>query len=329
MTVPTRSYLALRTAMERRGVTVTTPWPSPTRRVVPADWWDALWQALAERGAGPEVILELAHALPVGAVNGLDLALVTAPTTGDALWLLPQAWPSFGSPGDTLEVRPVRAGVRVTVRHARQVTEDPQGDTFALAVVVTRLRSQARRLLVARAGGFPLSLAPASRVAFERFFGCPLERRREAFLEFDDAALRGRQLSADATAHRLLAEHLLRTGSRLPDEVMAEARRWLSRGAALDDVAHARGESPRTLQRRLAEVGLSWRAVRDAVRQDEAKLMLTQGRRSLPDIAEALGFSDQAVFSRAFSRWTGLSPSRYRRETATPSPTLRPGTRLR
>jgi AraC-like DNA-binding protein len=90
----------------------------------------------------------------------------------------------------------------------------------------------------------------------------------------------------------------------------------MPRGAALDDVARARGESPRTLQRRLEAVGLTWRALRDAVREDEARLLLEQGQRSLPDIAEALGFSDQSVFARAFSRWTGVSPSRYRREAA-------------
>jgi hypothetical protein len=64
MSVPTRSYLALRTAMEQQGLSVSAPWPSPSRREVPEAWWDTLWQTLADQGAAPEVILELAKALP-------------------------------------------------------------------------------------------------------------------------------------------------------------------------------------------------------------------------------------------------------------------------
>jgi AraC-like DNA-binding protein len=200
------------------------------------------------------------------------------------------------------------------VRHAQRAMEDPLGDTFALALLLTRVRSQARRPVLARRAGLDLRLQPTSKQSFERFFGCPVESAREAFFELADAPLDARQLSADPSMHRVLAEQVVRTGRSLPAEVMAETRRWLSRGAALEDIARARGETGRTLQRRLAAVGLTWRVVRDSVREDEARTLLEQGRLSLPEIAEALGFADQAVFARAFSRWTGVTPSRYRRE---------------
>lgn len=32
------------------------------------------------------------------------------------------------------------------------------------------------------------------------------------------------------------------------------------------------------------------------------------------EIAFLTGFSDQSTFTRAFKRWTGLTPARYRRE---------------
>ncbi|SPP93323.1 conserved protein of unknown function [Bradyrhizobium vignae] len=49
-------------------------------------------------------------------------------------------------------------------------------------------------------------------------------------------------------------------------------------------------------------------------RLDRAKALLTQGDRSLVDIALALSFSDQASFTRAFSQATGRAPGQYRRE---------------
>ena len=50
-------------------------------------------------------------------------------------------------------------------------------------------------------------------------------------------------------------------------------------------------------------------------RLDRAKALLTQGDRSLVDIALSLGFSNQANFTRAFKQATGHSPGQYRQTT--------------
>lgn len=304
--------------MERCGFEVDAPVPAATRGTVPEAAYDALWLSLERAGAKPEVLLRLAEALPVGAVAPLDLALLTAPTVREALTLLSLGWALVGSPGESLEVRPLADGLRVTLRHAHLRSEDPYSDAFALAVVLTRLRAQATRPIVARRCRLGLALTPSSRVAFERFFRGAVELGEgEAWLELSSACAAARQATADAAVHHTLRAQVLEGGRSLPDALMAEARRWLPRGAALEDVARARGEGVRSLQRRLAEVGLSWRQLRDAVREDEAKFLLAHGRQSLFDIALAVGFSDQAVFSRAFSRWTGQTPSAFRRSAAT------------
>ena len=301
--------------MERCGLTCSGAVPASSRGTVPDAAYDALWLSLERAGAQPEVILELAQALPVGAVAPLDLALLTAPTTRDALSVLSLGWPLVGSAGESLEVRDLPEGLKVTVRHARRGTEDPFSDAFALAVVLTRLRAQARRPIAVRRAALGLKLNPHSKRAFERFFEGPLEvGAGESFFELSVGSAAARQLTADASVHSVLRAQVAESGRSLPDEVMAEARRWLGRGATLEDVARARGETSRTLQRRLAEVGLTWRQLRDTVREDEARFLLVHGGQSLSGIAEALGFSSQAVFTRAFVRWTGGAPARLRRE---------------
>ena len=73
------------------------------------------------------------------------------------------------------------------------------------------------------------------------------------------------------------------------------------------------GMSSRTLQRRLRASGTSFTDLLRRKREFRAIHMLCQGRQSLAEIADALGFSEHSAFSRAFKRWTGTSPAHFRR----------------
>lgn len=70
--------------------------------------------------------------------------------------------------------------------------------------------------------------------------------------------------------------------------------------------------SERTLHRRLAKQKLGFGAVLDQVRRQRAHYLLDRSHLSVEAIAEMLGFAETASFSRAFKRWTGASPMKYR-----------------
>ena len=70
--------------------------------------------------------------------------------------------------------------------------------------------------------------------------------------------------------------------------------------------------SERTLKRRLQEEDASFQNLVDQVRLDRAGELLTSTGMNLSQIADALGYADAANFTRAFKRWTGISPSQYR-----------------
>jgi len=89
--------------------------------------------------------------------------------------------------------------------------------------------------------------------------------------------------------------------------------RHLATSGSVHDVARALHMSVRTLSRRLAAEGTHFQAVKDEFRRDFAIQALTRSERSLPAIADELGFQDLACFSRAFKGWTGNSPAAYRR----------------
>lgn len=70
--------------------------------------------------------------------------------------------------------------------------------------------------------------------------------------------------------------------------------------------------SPRNFQRKLAAENASYRKLVDAVRHELAASYLTDGSFTLAEISYLLGFSSQAAFSRAFKRWTGVTPQESR-----------------
>jgi AraC-like DNA-binding protein len=81
----------------------------------------------------------------------------------------------------------------------------------------------------------------------------------------------------------------------------------------LQVVAANQNTSVRTLQRRLAEEGVTFRSVVDEVRQELAQGMLADGRLTIAEMAYLLGYSEPSAFHRAYKRWTGKTPEEYRR----------------
>jgi AraC-like DNA-binding protein len=80
----------------------------------------------------------------------------------------------------------------------------------------------------------------------------------------------------------------------------------------IEQAARLTGTSVRTLQRRLKEQGISYSQLLEDLRHDLAIFLLRDRSRRVTDIARELGYRDPAIFTRAFRRWTGLTPSQYR-----------------
>jgi AraC-like DNA-binding protein len=78
------------------------------------------------------------------------------------------------------------------------------------------------------------------------------------------------------------------------------------------DLAEALHISPRTLQRRLADEGTSFKVLLDEARRELALRLIGERRMSIKETSYLLGFSEPGNFSRAFRRWTGAAPSRFR-----------------
>lgn len=80
---------------------------------------------------------------------------------------------------------------------------------------------------------------------------------------------------------------------------------------SMDDAAADLHLDVRTLRRRLTAEGTSFRRLLDEVRHGRALELLAQGA-SVAEVARELGYSETATFTRTFTRWEGVPPSRLR-----------------
>lgn len=68
----------------------------------------------------------------------------------------------------------------------------------------------------------------------------------------------------------------------------------------------------RTLQRRLRDQGQAYTDIQARCRLDMARVALQHPQCNIESLSAELGFADRHSFTRAFKRWTGLSPSAFR-----------------
>jgi AraC-like DNA-binding protein len=93
-------------------------------------------------------------------------------------------------------------------------------------------------------------------------------------------------------------------------------------------VAARFGVSERTLRRRLADESTNLQQLIDETRFELARQLLRNTKLTVSEIASALRYADANVFSRAFSRWAKVSPSRWRARGSAAGGTP-PGSRMR
>lgn len=78
-------------------------------------------------------------------------------------------------------------------------------------------------------------------------------------------------------------------------------------------IAGEMGISRQTLFRRLKAEGTTYADLLDSLRQQLALQYLLAGKTSINEIAYLVGFSEPSVLTHAFKRWTGMTPSEFRR----------------
>jgi AraC-like DNA-binding protein len=85
---------------------------------------------------------------------------------------------------------------------------------------------------------------------------------------------------------------------------------------SLESAARQLDTSPRTLQRRLRQRGISFWILVEQSRFEIAGALLRETDLKVQEIAASIGYATPSAFARAFTRWAGRSPTEYRNARA-------------
>jgi len=291
---------------------------------VPVENYIALWEAIERDPRAIALGLSLGKQLRVDALGVVGYVMQHAPDVRTALQCLERfngllgegIGPKLTEAGDraTLQrVEPPRvarlqsisvAAPLGTVTLLRQLAGVPEGEAIALEV------------------GFqhpPLPREPLGEL--QAALACPLSfNQSETRLVLPRAFLDRALVAPNSALLAYLERHAraLLTKVQEPASVSQRVRTLLSERLREGEptqasVAKLCGMSERTLQRRLQEEATTFAQLLDEVRHALARMYLGDSQLAVFEVTFLLGYSEPSAFNRAFRRWTGASPSEFRR----------------
>ncbi|MEW5422567.1 AraC family transcriptional regulator ligand-binding domain-containing protein [Amorphus sp. 3PC139-8] len=115
------------------------------------------------------------------------------------------------------------------------------------------------------------------------------------------------------TLREVVADVLLKAAPEPARSLSAVvALRLMDGDTDIEGAARITGLSVQSLQRRLRQKGFTYREIVDGARHHRAIRLLRETDLAVVEIALMLGYQEHPSFTRAFQRWTGVSPTAYR-----------------
>ncbi|HKY92586.1 MAG TPA: AraC family transcriptional regulator [Nevskiaceae bacterium] len=291
----------------------------------PVSAMSRLWRLAVEESNDPCLGLKVSAFVQPATFHSLGLALLASENLADALQRSARFLRIVSNAVDvTLE--PHEGGVKqvVTWRADGPIVEEAidlmMASTLKMGMMLLGLDPSTPRPMKLR---LRRSATPAMRTEFDAVFRCPIEfDADENSMWIPDEWIALPLPMANPVLARqndlVVMEYLSRfDGARFAEKVRAELISRLPAGEPpRSAIAAALNLSEKTLQRRLQDEDTSYQQVLDEVRRDLAQQYLREGPISMCEVTFRLGFSDQSSFTRAFRRWTGVTPGEFRGRAA-------------
>lgn len=163
---------------------------------------------------------------------------------------------------------------------------------------------------------------PRDLSSHEKAFNCEIFFHQPHYsITYRTDDLNLRTAKADESINQFLVQRVEEEtqGIQLPaDRIYIDVKRLIQDALpsgipSFAQISEHLGMSQRTLGRRLADHGLTFRDLIRQTQKEVASHLLRRTSRNIAEIAFATGFSEQSAFNRAFKRWTDQSPLEFRK----------------
>lgn len=279
-----------------------------------------LWRIAVQETGDESFGLHYAENLHLGALQGLGFSWIASSTLHDAFMRLVRYYRIISSAGEVLledsadqyklwykipAPKGVAAPASLDAALATfiQLCRFAKGDSFSPC----RVELQRQK--------------PANTVKFDAFFNCPIDYDgHENCLYFDRKELESQLPMANPELARasdqVVIDYLKRYDKgNIVSQIRASIIEWLPSGTPTQEkIASDVYLSPRSLQRKLSDLGTSYKVLLEDIRKDLAQHYLRESDRSIGEVTYLLGFSEPSNFARSFKRWTGLTPHEYQQK---------------
>lgn len=279
---------------------------------------DRAWRVAAELTEDDAIGIHVAESIPRGALDLVEYAFRSSASVAAGLTRLAR-YGRIISDRLSARVEATGGGLQFIVRDAVSTPIHQARIEFAIAVFVKLARDASganiRPLQICFAHEAPRDLSE-----HRRFFQCPVQFSAGATTLLLDAVDAKRELqSADPALAEIIRKRLEKVlaSREQKDSFAGRVHRVLldrmgHRDLTASTVAQLMGVSRRTLTRRMADEGTSFRQLLDQARAELAQALLRDRSLSIADIAFFLQYSEPAAFHRSFRRWTGQTPQNFR-----------------
>ncbi len=291
-----------------------------TQMVAADAYYDLLERIAAQMGNAHELPLRVGPLMRPDDYGALGLAWKSAPTVRQSLERV-ERYCRLWTDTMTYELKEDGGGAAFVLH---RFDERRLGVRLSNEATIASATSLIRQ--TASAGFRPRAVyfkhaAPDVTSAHQSYFGCPLVfgAQVDALSLSSEALEQPNQLGDDGISHFLLAHldvEIKAIGTEDPLEALIRrvVSKSLSEGIPkMAHVAQRLATSERTLHRRLSAAGLSFKALVDTTRRQLAENLLQQSSYTMSEVAFLTGFSEQSAFQRAFKRWSGQTPTAFRK----------------
>tara|TARA_B110000444_G_scaffold177892_1_gene166562 strand:+ start:1779 stop:2780 length:1002 start_codon:yes stop_codon:yes gene_type:complete len=165
--------------------------------------------------------------------------------------------------------------------------------------------------------------APADIKPYKQIFKAPVYfNQAKNEIIFDSILLKKKIIKADPLLKEILIAKIEKHHPHKDNDLLSEVEVLIRQSLQgqqyqIEVIAKHLSLHPRTLQRKLQDLGISYSGLLEKIRRNIAQERLANADISITQLSDYLGYADNTALTRAFKRWFGITPTEWKKKYKT------------